>query len=100
MEIVNATKARIPVMKTNRIRWLHDGKDIERAKKNGRTRGVSRFEPPFGNLTRTSGEARYRNQCYALHGAGVVSSGSAQAVLQLLPMGTHAGVVWEKGPVW
>lgn len=38
-EMESSTAVRIPGLKINKIRWMHDGKEIERAKTNGRTRG-------------------------------------------------------------
>lgn len=37
--IVQATRVRIPGLQINRIRWLHNGKEHNWAKKNGHTRG-------------------------------------------------------------
>ncbi|CCU75202.1 AIR1 domain-containing protein [Blumeria hordei DH14] len=38
-EIETATKVRIPGLRINRIRWLHDGKKYQRSKKNRQSRG-------------------------------------------------------------
>lgn len=45
-----AMKAKIPDLKINRIRWLHDGKEHERAKENGHTRGSIIISLPTENL--------------------------------------------------
>lgn len=37
---VEATKGRVPGPQINRMRWLHDGKEYERSKKNGNIRGT------------------------------------------------------------
>ena len=48
--IIEATKGRIPGLNINRMRWLHDGKEYERSKKNGHTRGTIIMSLPSEEL--------------------------------------------------
>lgn len=51
-EMIGATKARIPGMRINRIKWLHDGKEHKWAQKNGHTRGTIILSLPTEDLQR------------------------------------------------
>lgn len=80
-EIILASQARIPGLTISRIRWLYDGKEHQKGKKEWAKEGVHNPESAHVDSAGTGGQTRHCARCYAIHGVDVVTTSSAKAML-------------------